>query len=40
VMEKDKWMFNPKNQAYYKESYITKCQSSLNQEVKRLGYQK
>jgi hypothetical protein len=38
VVEKDKWMFNLKNQAYYEESYITKCQSLLNQEVKLLGY--
>jgi hypothetical protein len=34
VMEKDKWMFNPRNQAYYEESYITKCQYLLHQEVK------
>jgi hypothetical protein len=34
VMEKGKWMFNSRNQAYYEESYITKCQSLLNQEVK------
>jgi hypothetical protein len=33
-MEKDKWMFNLRNQAYNKESYITKCQSLLNQEMK------
>jgi hypothetical protein len=25
MMEKGKWMFNLKNQAYYEESYITKC---------------
>jgi hypothetical protein len=25
VMEKDKWRFNLRNQAYYGESYITKC---------------
>jgi hypothetical protein len=24
VMEKGKWMFNMRNQAYYEESYITK----------------
>jgi hypothetical protein len=40
VMEKGKWMFNPKNQAYYEESYITKCQSLFNQQVKWLGFQK
>jgi hypothetical protein len=34
MMEKGNWMFNPRNQAYYEESYITKCQSLLNQEVK------
>jgi hypothetical protein len=34
MMEKDKWMFNPRNHAYYEELYITKCQSLLNQEVK------
>jgi hypothetical protein len=38
VMEKGKWMFNPRNQAYYEELYITKCQSLLNQEVKWLRY--
>jgi hypothetical protein len=40
MMEKGKRMFNPKNQAYYEESYIIKCQSLLNQEVKWLRYQK
>jgi hypothetical protein len=40
VVEKGKWMFNPRNQAYYEESYITKCQYLLNQEMKWLGYQK
>jgi hypothetical protein len=40
VMEKGKWMFNSRNQAYYEESYITKCQSLFNQEMKLLGYQK
>jgi hypothetical protein len=40
VMEKGKWMFNLRNQAYYKESYITKCQSLLNQEMYWLGDQK
>jgi hypothetical protein len=40
VMEKGKWMFNPRHQAYYEESYITKCQSLLKQEMKWLGYQK
>jgi hypothetical protein len=34
VIEKDKWMFNLRNQAYYKESYITKCQSLFNREMK------
>jgi hypothetical protein len=40
VMEKGKWMFSPRNQDYYGDSYITKCQSLLNQEMKWLGYQK
>jgi hypothetical protein len=40
VMEKGKWIFNPRNQAYYEESYITKYQSLLNQEVMWHGYQK
>jgi hypothetical protein len=40
VMEKGKWMFNPKNQANYKESHITKCQSLLNQDIKWLEDQK
>jgi hypothetical protein len=34
MMEKDKWMWNLRNQAYYEESYITKCQSLYNQEMK------
>jgi hypothetical protein len=34
MMEKGKWMFNLRNQDYYEESYITKCQSLLNQEIK------
>jgi hypothetical protein len=29
VMEKGKWMFNSKNQTYYEESYITKCQNEV-----------
>jgi hypothetical protein len=33
-MEKGKWMFNLRNQAYYEESYITKFQSLFNQEMK------
>jgi hypothetical protein len=33
-------VFNLRNQAYYEESYITKCQSLLNIEMKWLGYQK
>jgi hypothetical protein len=33
-MEKGKWMFNPRNQTKYEESYITKCQSLLNLEMK------
>jgi hypothetical protein len=33
-MEKGKWMFNLRNQAYYEEFYIAKCQSLLNQEMK------
>jgi hypothetical protein len=40
VMEKGKWMFNLRNQAYYEEFYIAKCQSLLNQEMKWLWYQK
>jgi hypothetical protein len=40
VIKKGKWMFNLRNQAYYEESYITKCQSLFNQEIKWLGYQK
>jgi hypothetical protein len=40
MMEKGKCMFNPRNQTYYEESYITKCQSLLNQEIKWHGYQK
>jgi hypothetical protein len=34
VIENGKWMFNPRNQTYYEESYITKCQSLFNQEIK------
>jgi hypothetical protein len=34
VMEKGKWMFDLRNQANYEESQITKCQSSLNQDIK------
>jgi hypothetical protein len=34
VMEKGKWMFNPRNQASHKESHITKSQSLLNQDMK------
>jgi hypothetical protein len=34
VMKKGKWIFNPRNQAYYEESYITKCQSLFHQEMK------
>jgi hypothetical protein len=33
-MENGKWMFIPRNQAYYEEPYITKCQSLLNQQMK------
>jgi hypothetical protein len=40
MMEKGKWMFSPRNQAYYEDSYITKFQSLLNQEMKLRGYQK
>jgi hypothetical protein len=40
VMEKGKWMFNPRNQTYYEKSDITKHQSLLNEEAKWLGYQK
>jgi hypothetical protein len=34
VMENDKLMFNPKNQAIHEESYIIKYQSLLNQDMK------
>jgi hypothetical protein len=34
VMENDKCMFNPRNQANYEESHITKCQFLLNQDIK------
>jgi hypothetical protein len=34
VMEKDKWMFNLRNQAIHEESHFTKCQSLLNQDMK------
>jgi hypothetical protein len=34
VMENDKGMFNPRNQASHKESHITKCQSLVNQDMK------
>jgi hypothetical protein len=34
VMEKEKWMFNLRNQAIHEESHITKCQSLLNQDMK------
>jgi hypothetical protein len=40
VMEKNKWMFNLRNQASHEESYITKYQSLLNQDIKCLGDQK
>jgi hypothetical protein len=34
MMEKGKWMFTSRNQAYYGDSCIIKCQSLLNQEMK------
>jgi hypothetical protein len=34
VIEKGKWMFNPRNQVIHEESHITKCQSLLNQDMK------
>jgi hypothetical protein len=34
VMEKGKWMFNPRNQSNHEESHIPKCQSLLNQDIK------
>jgi hypothetical protein len=40
VMEKGKWMFNPRNQASHEESHITKCQSLLNEDTKWHGDQK
>jgi hypothetical protein len=33
VMEKGKWMFNPMNQSSHKESYISMCQSLLDQDI-------
>jgi hypothetical protein len=33
VIEKDKRMFNPRNQARHEESHISKCQSLLNQDI-------
>jgi hypothetical protein len=35
-MQKNKRMFNMRNQANYEESYITKCQYLLNQDMKWL----
>jgi hypothetical protein len=40
VMEKGKWMFNPRNQSSHEESHISKYQSLLNQGIKWLGDQK
>jgi hypothetical protein len=40
VIEKGKWMFNPRNQASHEESHISKCQSLLNQDIKWLEDQK
>jgi hypothetical protein len=40
VIEKVKWMFNPRIQAIHEESYITRCQSLLNQDMKWCGDQK
>jgi hypothetical protein len=40
MMEKGKWMFNPRNQASHEKSHITKCQSLLNQDMKWHGDQK
>jgi hypothetical protein len=34
VMEKGKQKFNWKNQASHEESYVSKCQSLLNQDIK------
>jgi hypothetical protein len=34
VMEKGKWMFNPRNEANHEESHITKCQCLLNGDTK------
>jgi hypothetical protein len=34
VMEKGKWMFNPRNQATHEESHISKWQTLLNQDIK------
>jgi hypothetical protein len=34
VMENDKLIFNPRNQASHEESHITKCQSLVNQYMK------
>jgi hypothetical protein len=40
VMEKGKWMFNPRNKSSHEESHITKCQPLLNQDMKWLGGQR
>jgi hypothetical protein len=37
VIENGKWIFNPRNQASHKKSHISKCQSLLNQDTKKLG---
>jgi hypothetical protein len=39
VIEKGKWMLNPRNQPIHEESHISKYQSLLNQDMKRLGDQ-
>jgi hypothetical protein len=40
VMEKGKWMSNPRDRANHEKSHISKCQSLLNQDIKCLGDQK
>jgi hypothetical protein len=34
MMEKGKWIFNPRNQAIHKKSHITKCQYLFNRDMK------
>jgi hypothetical protein len=34
VVEKGKWIFNPRNQASHEESHITKCQIFIESRYK------